>query len=202
MTQATDYVWHEARGADVVADRAWLAALANVWAQAYRASHVPAQALDPLFGPERGADRLRYLSNELSLPSARVVYVTQQGELVGFFWGLALADLEVIAASKAAHCQPYVKHSPERVAYLSMLGVRAEHAGHGLAKQLVTRLAQAFCEAGAAQAVARTINETAWRKVYQPLGFVEHERFADPQARNTTRVVFGAPLPLAPSPML
>jgi hypothetical protein len=57
-------------------------------------------------------------------------------------------------------------------------------------------LCAAFAARGAAQAVARTINERALVRVYRPLGFEEYRRFADPSARNATRIIFGSQLPL------
>ena len=185
-------------GSDALAndDDGLVSALASTWSEAYRASPVPAQRDDELYLPERRAERIAQIRKELEPRSALLAYVRERGEVVAFFWGLSLADLEGVAAEKAADIRPFALQPVERVAYLSMLGVRPSHAKRGLAKVLTRGLCAAFAARGATQVLARTINELALVRVYKPLGFEEYQRFADPRARNATRSIFGSRLPL------
>jgi len=192
----SDYTWHVACGSEVLEDAALVHALARAWASAYRASRVPAQRDDALYAPERQDERVKRLDKELRAPSARLAYLLSGAEIAGFFWGLSVADLASIDADKAGDVRPFSKSPPEQVAYLSMLGCQPAYAGQGLGRQLTTRLCAAFASGGACEAVARTINEAALHKVYQPLGFVEYRRFADSRSGHATRVIFGAHLPL------
>lgn len=185
------------RGRDAIADVSLLSALASTWSAAYRASSVPAQRDDALYLPEHQRERISLIRKELGLASALLTYVRDGDEVAAFFWGLTLAELEAASATKAADIRPFAQHPAERVAYLSMLGVRPSHARRGLAKELTRALCAEFAVRGATQVLARTINEQALVRVYRPLGFEEYQRFADPRAGNATRILFGSQLPLA-----
>jgi ribosomal protein S18 acetylase RimI-like enzyme len=192
------FVVYVARGRDAVADDRLIASLATAWSAAYRASSVPAQRDDDLYAEHQQPERVSRIRSELSLPSALVAYVRVRDEVAAFFWGSTLAELETVAPDKATDIRPYATQVSERVAYLSMLGVRPELARRGLGKVLTRELCHAFTLAGAGQALARTINELALTHVYRPLGFVEYRRFEDARSRNATRIIFGASLPLTP----
>ncbi len=183
-------------GQEAIRDTALIFSLAALWADAYRSSPVSAQREDALYAPEYEGERRRRIAAELGQSSAVLAYATSGADLIGFFWGLSLADLRATEPLKGNAVARFASHGSDRVAYLSMLGVHPQLKSRGLAKRLTRALCAAFAERGFAQAIARTINELALEKVYRPLGFEVYSQFREPHLRDAQRFIFGSPLPL------
>jgi ribosomal protein S18 acetylase RimI-like enzyme len=182
-------------GTDALKDARFTSDLARLWGEAYRHSSVPAQRDNPLYAVEQQVEREHRLRSELVRESAVVALLIQGRELVGFFWGLSVVDLQLSDAAKAADVSRFTR-ARERVAYLSMLGVHPSYGRRGYGQRLTRALCSAFAERGLVEAVARTINQGALDKIYAPLGFEVYTRYPDPRHGNAARFIFGTPLPL------
>jgi len=183
-------------GPQVVRDLNLIFNLAELWAYAYRSSPVVAQREDALYRPDNSGERLRRIRAELGHGSAVLLYATRGADLLGFFWGLSVADLQASEPLKGSDVAAFIRHDAARVAYLSMLGIHPDVKSRGLGKRLTRGLCAAFAERGFVAAIARTINELALEKVYRPLGFEVYDRFRDARARDAERFIFGSRLPL------
>lgn len=173
--------------------------IASIWAEAYKQSPVSAQKDDPKYDPERQQDRVAEITKALNTDSAKIVYATSEDDgytlPVGFFWGGSLADLKKENPEKAAQVGKFTLEDPEKVAYLSMLGVTntrsgVRHGGRGLGKFLTEELCRKFKESGYKQVVARTINPKAWKNIYEPLHFESYGTITDPH-NGAERIIFG-----------
>ena len=190
---------HEAKvlsGPEAIREATLISNLAELWAHAYRSSPVAAQREDALYAPESLGERTRRIRAELGHASAVLASVSQEADLIGFFWGLSVADLQATEPLKGDDVARFTTHGAEHVAYLSMLGVHPGLKGRGLGKGLTRALCTAFAERGFVEAIARTINEFALEKVYRPLGFKVYARFRDPRSRDAERFILGTSLPL------
>ncbi len=183
-------------GPKAIREATLISNLAELWAHVYRSSPVAAQREDALYTPESKDERTRRIRAELGLASAVLAYVTRGSGLIGFFWGLSVADLQATEPLKGNDVARFTTHGADRVAYLSMLGVHPDLKSRGLGKELTRALCAVFAEHGFVQAIARTINELALEKVYRPLGFKVYARFRDPRSRDAERFIFGSSLPL------
>ncbi len=184
-------------GPQAIGDLTLISSLATLWADAYRSSPVAAQSEDALYSPENEGERRRRIRAELGQASAVLIYATLGTDLIGFFWGMSLADLRATDPLKGNDVARFIAHgTDEQVAYLSMLGVHPDLKSRGLGKRLTRTLCAAFVERGFMAAIARTINELALEKVYRPLGFKVYDQFRDPRSRGSQRFIFGSPLPL------
>ncbi|HEY0468128.1 MAG TPA: GNAT family N-acetyltransferase [Polyangiaceae bacterium] len=183
-------------GPEAIHDAGLISSLAALWAEAYRGSPVTAQRDDPLYTADNEAERMRRIRAELRRSSAIFAYLMQDADLIGFFWGLSVADLQTAEPLKGHDVARFIAHDAEQVAYLSMLGIHPNLTGRGLGKELTRALCAAFTERGFKEAIARTINDLALEKVYRPLGFEIHQRFRDPRSGDAERSIFGSPLPL------
>jgi len=187
-------------GPQAIREATLISNLAELWARAYRSSPVAAQREDALYTPESEDERARRIRAELGHVSAVLVYVTQGADLIGFFWGLSVADLQATEPLKGNDVARFITHDADHVAYLSMLGVHPSLKSRGLGKRLTRALCAAFAQRGFVEAIARTINELALEKVYQPLGFKVYARRRDPRSRDAERYIFGSSLPLGGVP--
>jgi ribosomal protein S18 acetylase RimI-like enzyme len=183
-------------GPEALHDSNLISSLAELWADAYRSSPVVAQREDALYTPENSGERRRRIRAELGHGSAVLAYVTLGADVIGFFWGLSVADLLAAEPAKGNDVACFIRYRTEQVAYLSMLGIHPDVKSHGLGKRLTRGLCAAFAERGFVATIARTINELALEKVYRPLGFEVYERFRDPRSRGAERFIFGSRLPL------
>jgi len=183
-------------GPEAIREAIFISGLAELWAHAYRSSPVAAQREDALYAPESVVERTRRIRAELGHASAVLAYVSQGADLVGFFWGLSVADLQATEPLRGNDVARFTTHDADHVAYLSMLGVHPGLKSRGLGKGLTRALCAAFAERGFVEAIARTINELALERVYRPLGFKAYARFRDPRSRDAERFIFGSSLPL------
>jgi ribosomal protein S18 acetylase RimI-like enzyme len=185
-------------GPKAIGEATLISGLAELWAYAYGSSPIAAQREDALYSPESEIERTRRIRTELGHASAVLAYVAQGADLLGFFWGLSLADLQATEPLRGNDVARFTTHGADRVAYLSMLGVHPALKSRGLGKGLTRALCAAFAERGFVAAIARTVNELALEKVYRPLGFKVYARFRDPRSRDAERFIFGSSLPLRP----
>src|SRR6187402_68185 len=119
-------------GPQVVRDLNLIFNLAELWAYAYRSSPVVAQREDALYRPDNSGERLRRIRAELGHGSAVLLYATRGADLLGFFWGLSVADLQASEPLKGSDVAAFIRHDAARVAYLSMLGIHPDVKSRGL----------------------------------------------------------------------
>lgn len=186
-------------GAQALENPELISELSNVWAESYKQSTEPAQSNDSKYTTEGDQVRLDQIRDELSRPSAELVYISHKNndgkeEIVGFFFGASVADLRDYDPNKADQVQKHTASDPEKTAYLSMMGVLNEkdgvkHTGKGLGQILTNEICARFKEKGFTEVVARTINPLALERVYKPLGFNVKDSFFDEKSE-TTRYIF------------
>ncbi|MEZ6255217.1 MAG: hypothetical protein R3B92_00345 [Patescibacteria group bacterium] len=180
--------------------------LQMTWRDSYKQSVEEAQRTDPLYNLTWEAEQKRreIIHQELKRKGAILVYVinnTPEQEMVGFFWGLPLKQLNKINPAKGSAVMEAIStvapNKKEKVAYLSMLGVihdsaKKVHGGKGLGKHLTKEIVDLYWKLGFNRVVARTINDIALNKLYLPLGFSVYSDYIDEKlARPRARYIFG-----------
>lgn len=197
----SDYQIEALDGAVALTNSSLIEQLQTTWAQSYRQSTEPTQANDPKYADndEARQARLQHIKQELSQPSAILIIVKHGEVVVGFFWGLSMTDLDNIDTIKADQVKQIIQSSQaeqipqdwSQVAYLSMMGVVS--TGQQLGRHLTTAILAAFKSKNYTHAVARTINQLAWKATYQPLGFILYGDFFD-HSTQSNRLIFGKKL--------